>query len=50
MDNLGERIINDRAAIKQRRDRANEMEIEARRLRRETDEIERLLDLARGPL
>lgn len=47
MDQLGQRIINDQAAIRQRRDRANELELEAARLRREADEIERLMELAR---
>lgn len=47
MDTLGERIINDRAAVKQRRDRADDLEREAQRLRREADEIERLLENAR---
>lgn len=47
MDELGQRIINDMAAIEARRKRAKDLEAEALRLRNEADEIERLLENAR---
>lgn len=47
MDELGQRLINDRAAILERRQRASELEKEAGRLRREADEIERISELSR---
>jgi hypothetical protein len=49
MDDLGQRLINDRAAVIQRRQLADELEQEAKKLRREADEIERLSELSRLP-
>lgn len=51
MDALGNRIIADRAQASFNRSRADELERQARKLRAEADEIERLLELARmGPV
>jgi hypothetical protein len=47
MDELGQRIIRDTEAIAAKRDRASQLEAEARKLRRDADEMERLLELAR---
>lgn len=47
MDKLGQRIEKDRAAINRKRRSADNYEETAKRLRREADEIERLLELAR---
>lgn len=47
MDKLGQRIIDDTAEIQRMRGEAQDHESEARRLRQEADEMERLLELAR---
>lgn len=47
MDALGERLIRDEAAIKEKRDAADFYERKAQQLRREADELERLKELAR---
>ncbi|MGY3581391.1 FtsZ-binding cell division protein ZapB [Bradyrhizobium sp. USDA 4341] len=47
MDQLGQRIVDDRATIRAKRLEADELEERARRLRQEADEMERLLQLAR---
>lgn len=47
MDDLGKRLIRDWEVIAQKRARANELEKEARTLRQEADEIQRLAELAR---
>lgn len=47
MDALGKRIIDDTATIGQKRLEATRLEAMARQLRREADEIERCLELAR---
>lgn len=47
MDTLGERIIRDEAEIRAKRDEALRLEARVTQLRREANEIERLLDLAR---
>lgn len=47
MDDLGKRIVADEAQISFNRTRADEFERQAKRLRQEADEIERLLELAR---
>lgn len=50
-DKLGSRIVADRAEIALKRLQASNLERDAQRLRRQADEIERLLDMARmGPL
>jgi len=46
MDNIGERIIKDRAAAEAKRKEAQNLESRARHLRWEAEEIERLLGLA----
>jgi hypothetical protein len=48
MDKLGQRIVDDTATIKAKRQEADELEQKARRLRREADELERLLQIARA--
>lgn len=48
MDKLGERIIQDQSEVAKKRSEANQLELQAARLRREADEIERLLNLARA--
>lgn len=47
MDELGNRIIDDRDAARIKRALADKFEREAKQLRREADEIERLLEIAR---
>ena len=47
MDKLGDRIVADQAQISFNRTRADEFERQAKRLREEANEIERLLELAR---
>lgn len=47
MDNLGNRIIADKGQAAFNRARADELERQARKLRSDADEIERLLELAR---
>lgn len=47
MDALGERIVRDSVTIAERRRMAIDLEKQAAALRREADEIERLLALAR---
>lgn len=47
MDKLGDRIVADKAQIASNRTRADLLERQAAALRREADEIERLLELAR---
>jgi hypothetical protein len=47
MDKLGQRIIRDTATIQRLRGEAQDHESEARKLRQEADELERLLELAR---
>lgn len=47
MDKLGERIIRDELKIRAMYISAERMELEARRLRREADEMKRVLELAR---
>lgn len=47
MDKLGHRIIEERAVIEKLRKEATEHEWKARAIRREADEMERLLELAR---
>lgn len=47
MDQLGQRIIEDRAKVNELRSLARELEGRAKRARDQADEIERLLDLAR---
>jgi len=47
MDELGERIIRDKATVLEKHKLADELEKQAAHLRREADEIERLLELAR---
>lgn len=47
MDALGERIIRDQEAIRSKRADADRYEKLARELRREADEIARLMELAR---
>lgn len=47
MDALGKRIIDDTADIASKLTRAARLEAEARQLRREAAEIQRLLDIAR---
>jgi hypothetical protein len=47
MDELGNRIIADEGQIAFNRAKADELERQARALRRDADEIERLLELAR---
>jgi len=47
MDQLGQRIIEDTAKIQHLRGQAQDFEYEARKLRQEADEMERLLELAR---
>jgi hypothetical protein len=47
MDELGNRIVADEAQMAFNRSRADELERQARALRKEADEIERLLELAR---
>lgn len=47
MDKLGQRIIEDTATIQRLRGEAQDCESDARRLRQEADEMERLLELAR---
>lgn len=47
MDALGKRIIDDTAIIGHKRIEADRLEAEARQLRREADEMERTLELAR---
>lgn len=47
MDSLGERVIRDEALIAGLRDAANQAERDAKRMRDEANEIERLLELAR---
>lgn len=46
-DALGARLIRDREESRQKRMRADRLEREARILRRQTDEIDRLAELAR---
>lgn len=50
MDKLGERIAFDRAMIDLKRKQADRLEREVRDLRRDANEIERLLELARTEL
>ncbi len=47
MDALGNRIVADEAQIAFNRSKADELERQARALRRDADEIEWLLELAR---
>ncbi len=47
MDDLGKRIIADQAQIAFNRSKADELERQARVLRRQADEMERLLEDAR---
>lgn len=47
MDKLGQRIIDDMSTIFVKRVEARELEQRAAQLRREADEMERLLELAR---
>ncbi|MET4187635.1 hypothetical protein ABIB86_000416 [Bradyrhizobium sp. JR1.7] len=47
MDKLGQRIVDDTAEIKAKRREAETLEHRAKQLRREADEIERHLELAR---
>lgn len=47
MDELGQRIIRDRATILEKRREAYRLQAEAIRLRNEANEMERLLELAR---
>lgn len=47
MDALGERILRDQTEAAKKRSQANLLELEAAKLRREANEIERLLELAR---
>lgn len=48
MDRLGQRIVEDTAKIQLLREQAADCESKARKLRREADEMERLLELARA--
>lgn len=48
MDKLGERLQRDRQLVMEKRMAAEKLEREARRLRREADEIERVAELARS--
>lgn len=47
MDDLGNRIIKDNAKIQCKRSEAYDLEKQAKLLREEADELERLLELAR---
>lgn len=47
MDDLGKRIVEDRAQIAFNRAKADELERQATKLRSDADEMERLLELAR---
>lgn len=47
MDQLGQRIVKDKAEIMQKRMEADRLEARAQILRREAIEIERLMELAR---
>lgn len=47
MNKLGRRIVSDKAAIAAKRFRADALEKEAALLRREADEMERVLELAK---
>lgn len=47
MDNLGERIIRDKAEAARKREEATILKAQAKRLLIDADEIERLLELAR---
>jgi hypothetical protein len=48
MDVLGSRIIKEREVVSIKRALADKLERDAQQLRREADEIERLLELARS--
>ena len=50
IDKLGNRIVEDHAAIVSKRKEAEQLEYNARKLRREADDIERLLETARRSL
>jgi len=47
MDQLGQRIIRDKAEAMQKRMEADRLEAQAKILRRDADEITRLLEMAR---
>lgn len=47
MDELGSRIAKDNAEIQRKRSEAYDLERQAKLLREEADELERLLELAR---
>lgn len=49
MDQLGQRIVKDKAEAMQKRMEADRLEAQAKLLRRDAAEIERLLELARLP-
>lgn len=48
MDRLGQRIVDDRSMIDFKRKQADILEREVAKLRRDANEIERLLELARA--